>query len=526
MATQGRESEASECIDGVETSSTFTQANLLSSQGKIEEAVEVYSKFLETNPGEDAAHAHQELALLLLRLGRLEEAADHCRTAIKLDEDFYGKNHPQVADDLCTYSTVLMSQDLPDEGLEAAQRSLEIRERVLGPDHPSLTYSMCCIGKALADKGNLTEAEKHYRRALVIDVKAHGQNHPQVIEDLLLLGAVLQSKGEYATAKGMFQGARDACVKVYGEDHPVTLNHKSQYNLRMLQWPKCASCQAELDGPKFCAACHNVQYCSRDCQKRHWKIHKPQCVPKDSTVGTAKKSDLVTQFLAERDPFAQVCATDPEPAADLMREALSHYHAINTRIDYNKGFELFLKALIEFRSPAAAVMLAHAHRFAFGVAKDDRVSRALALKAMQHGLLLKLAKNPKNTTSIYACSCAAWWGFGLEENNSKALSFAEQAGQEGLACAQVMAGTINKTMGHDTKAKEWFERGAEAGAAGACYMLAQVFNESIDWATKKPKYLKTYNLLKKAAEADFEDSKQLLRMVEDAWAQSDAIRRK
>lgn len=26
-----------------------------------------------------------------------------------------------------------------------------------------------------------------------------------------------------------------------------------------------------------CGACHAAKYCSRECQKKHWSVHKPQC---------------------------------------------------------------------------------------------------------------------------------------------------------------------------------------------------------------------------------------------------------
>ena len=50
------------------------------------------------------------------------------------------------------------------------------------------------------------------------------------------------------------------------------------------KWSTCDSCGAEEkpeSGVKLlrCARCKQTSYCSKDCQKIHWKMHKPNCEP-------------------------------------------------------------------------------------------------------------------------------------------------------------------------------------------------------------------------------------------------------
>ena len=41
----------------------------------------------------------------------------------------------------------------------------------------------------------------------------------------------------------------------------------------------CAADGCEADGTKRCGRCGTVAYCSSDCQRRHWPIHKVGCRP-------------------------------------------------------------------------------------------------------------------------------------------------------------------------------------------------------------------------------------------------------
>lgn len=41
--------------------------------------------------------------------------------------------------------------------------------------------------------------------------------------------------------------------------------------------PFCNTCLSTKD-LKFCGKCGKVRYCSKDCQKKDWKVHKNSCI--------------------------------------------------------------------------------------------------------------------------------------------------------------------------------------------------------------------------------------------------------
>ena len=46
----------------------------------------------------------------------------------------------------------------------------------------------------------------------------------------------------------------------------------------------CYNCDKEMETTKQCANCQHAVYCSKDCQKKHWSKHKPNCIRSDHSI--------------------------------------------------------------------------------------------------------------------------------------------------------------------------------------------------------------------------------------------------
>ncbi|KAG2114114.1 hypothetical protein BD769DRAFT_1630034 [Suillus cothurnatus] len=88
--------------------------------------------------------------------------------------------------------------------------------------------------------------------------------------------------GHLELAKALLEGGANPNVQNrYGEE---AIREKALWEEK-----ECEYCKKKGVALKRCARCHTVRYCSSDCQRTHWKTHKPLCQPfSTSTTVTLK----------------------------------------------------------------------------------------------------------------------------------------------------------------------------------------------------------------------------------------------
>jgi tetratricopeptide (TPR) repeat protein len=162
-----------------------------------------------------------EVGLYLRTRGEFDEAKTALQRALKIDEQVYGPDHPNVARDVNNLGLVL--RDLGDlqEARKCFERALKIDEQVYGPDHPQVAIYVNNLGSVLRDLGDLQEARKCYERALKIDEQVYGPDHPQVAIYVNNLGNVLRDLGDLQEARKCYERALKIDEQVYGPDHPT-----------------------------------------------------------------------------------------------------------------------------------------------------------------------------------------------------------------------------------------------------------------------------------------------------------------
>ena len=158
----------------ISATSFIRQATDLDSQGRVQEALQLHLKAVETDPGSTQAHAN--LISLYARLNDAGKAEEHYRKAIALS--------PNQADAHYNYGVLLFGQRKTAEAKAAFQKALAAN-RYFAEAHNNLGY-------LLETEGRAADAERHYRQAI--------ENLPSYRLAHFHLGRLLLNRRNYAEA--------------------------------------------------------------------------------------------------------------------------------------------------------------------------------------------------------------------------------------------------------------------------------------------------------------------------------------
>lgn len=142
------------------------------------------------------------------------------RWALRIDEDIFGPEHPNVATDLNNLATLLYATNRLAEAEPLYRRALAISEANYGPDHTSVASRLNNLALLLKVTNRLNEAEPLYRRALEIYEASYGPNHPIVAINLSNLSELMKATNSLAEAEPLILRALEIHEDCYGPDHP------------------------------------------------------------------------------------------------------------------------------------------------------------------------------------------------------------------------------------------------------------------------------------------------------------------
>mmetsp|Transcript_3932 Transcript_3932/g.12098 ORF Transcript_3932/g.12098 Transcript_3932/m.12098 type:complete len:625 (-) Transcript_3932:93-1967(-) len=213
-------------------------ASLLSKRGRHEQAEPLFKRALEIWE-DQLGPDHPDVAMALSNLGRLLQA--QCKfdgaeplykRAVGIAEKTFGPDHPNVATALNNHARLLQAQCKHALAEPLYTRALEIRELRLGPDHPDVATSLHDLGRLLHARGKYALAEAPCRRALDIRERALGTRHVDVATTLHCLGRLAYDRGDLKAAEPLFRRALEIWSAQLGPDDAKVC--ASRHNLAAL----------------------------------------------------------------------------------------------------------------------------------------------------------------------------------------------------------------------------------------------------------------------------------------------------
>ena len=114
------------------------------------------------------ANLTHNLGGLYYRQGKMPEALEHYREALREQKRLLGANDPSVAMTLNHIGNALMEQGDYVTAKDYCERSLDLRERILGPRHPKVAASMNNLAELFRKKRERTTSLEYAERSLEI----------------------------------------------------------------------------------------------------------------------------------------------------------------------------------------------------------------------------------------------------------------------------------------------------------------------------------------------------------------------
>ncbi len=163
------------------------------------------------------AGPEERAALLDLRLdliksagrgGQVPQARALGEETVRLKEELYGAEHPEVARTLQLLGGIYRQSGDALAALSAYERVLRIRGKTLPADDPEIAQALINVAVVESDADHWERAMELYARALVIQERSLPPDHPDKALTLNNVGDVLASMGDYEGALARFHQAR------------------------------------------------------------------------------------------------------------------------------------------------------------------------------------------------------------------------------------------------------------------------------------------------------------------------------
>lgn len=182
-------------------------------EGRLEEALDHYRQALRAQQallGSDdpaVAMTFNHIGNTLIELERYPMARDYCERSLELRQRVLGERHPKVAASLNNLGELLRKQGQPEQSLGYARQALSI---VAGTGGPEERVALALEVYALGELERWDALARSYARLLEIETERHGHDDPRVVTTVRKLGLTQLRRGDADASIELLERAAEA----------------------------------------------------------------------------------------------------------------------------------------------------------------------------------------------------------------------------------------------------------------------------------------------------------------------------
>ena len=192
--------------------------NYKTAQKELERAVSQLESQTPEVPLELAA-VFNELGLVLRDLGEWEQARTYQNSALELQRERLGQDHPAVASTLRNLADLDWRSGRSADGVVKLKAALSIQERSLGAEHLEYAYTLNQLANTYSALEEYTSALSLYEKACALGGKTLANDHPEAAMCRMNIAMALAHLNRYAEALEILEASRKIIQNHYGQSH-------------------------------------------------------------------------------------------------------------------------------------------------------------------------------------------------------------------------------------------------------------------------------------------------------------------
>mmetsp|Transcript_14348 Transcript_14348/g.19799 ORF Transcript_14348/g.19799 Transcript_14348/m.19799 type:complete len:547 (-) Transcript_14348:336-1976(-) len=219
---------------------------VLSSQGKYDEALDLFKRSLENKVsimGEErptVANSLDNIAEVYRTRGQYESALGLKKEALRIRKKVLGLNHTDTATSYNNIGLVLQNMGKLAQAKPYFKKAVFTYEQLCPNGTTNLASMLNNLAGSYRFQGNTEKAEKLYRRSLAMRIRVLGPDRPAVAESLNNLAMVLKDAGKFEEAEDLSSQCLNLAKKLFEGNQPGFLNYLGNYGIVLLAMDKPA----------------------------------------------------------------------------------------------------------------------------------------------------------------------------------------------------------------------------------------------------------------------------------------------